>query len=1114
MNVIAALSRLDLLPAEFPVHHASALTLQRLRKFCEVAALAALTSGCLVLCAWIFHFQVLTSVLSGLVTMKANAAFSLIFSGAALWLLLPENLRTSEFSDPALEPHPWNGWNSWSAWRARAGYFLASLVAAISAATIGEYLFGIDLRIDGWLFRGREAAATFSAARMPPAISTAFLAIGLALLGLNWKTRRQQRPSQTLSLWSILVAITVIGGYIYHAAAGERISLNPNVAVLTALVLLLLSGGVFFARPETGIASELTRSGSGTVMARRLLPAVFIVPYFLGWIRLEGYFAGLYGSELDLPLFATTNVVVLASLIWSNARKMNREFGMRSEAELEIRRLNATLEHRVRERTEALTRQTLVLAQQGALLEFAHDAVILNDIHGRVLSWNRGAEAMYGWPAELAIGKIGLDLLQTESTHSVEEIQTQLLEQDYWEGELIQYTRVGVQLNVSTRWALQRGTDGQPLQILTLSDDVTANNQIEKKLYETTFEAKQANLYLAEQKFAIDQHAIVTQTDAQGTILDVNDRFCAISQYTREELIGKNHRIGNSGRHPREFFAEMYRTISNGMVWRGEIENRAKDGSTYWVDTTIVPVIGEDSRPVRYVAIRAEITNSKRAELEIALLAKRLSLATAIASVGVWELDVASNALTWDATMFDIYGLSGPNAIPYEQWSATLHADDLPRAEAMLRLMIEEKGQSFGEFRITRADGAVRIISAVQRVVLDSAGNVLRVIGVNYDITERRAAEKTLEQNAKDQLRFKDEFLSHVSHELRSPLTAIKQFSTILLDGLAGELNSKQREYQQIVLKNIGHLQSMIDDLLHVTRMETGKMSVEPERMSILDAVTDALTTVRNTAFAKGISLTSEVAPNLAPAYADPNRVRQALIILLDNAIKFTPPGGSILVEAGAHGRDAAHLFVEVSDTGCGIGAQHAEKIFERLYQEADSSEPGLVGLGLGLYICKDLVNRQGGLIWFKSEPGKGSAFTFTLPVFSLTRLITPLRRGDIWPATSMALVVAEMLSPEQFASEQAKCDWSREIRGLLQRCLLPDLDVLLPKMSSGHDQDRFFIAAFADEKGALILTSRIREQFGRLIGSEPFPQLRVSYNMLETFPRTIGARWKMWSAV
>jgi PAS domain S-box-containing protein len=375
---------------------------------------------------------------------------------------------------------------------------------------------------------------------------------------------------------------------------------------------------------------------------------------------------------------------------------------------------------------------------------------------------------------------------------------------------------------------------------------------------------------------------------------------------------------------------------------------------------------------------------------DLAERSERLSLATAVGRVGVWEWDLTSHTLAWDTTMFDIYGLVPMEKMPYQNWSHAVHADDLSQVEASLQLAITIQGQSASEYRIVLPDKSVRHVSAVQSVVLDANTKVRRVIGVNVDVTERKHAEQILEQSGKDQMRFKDEFLSHVSHELRSPLTAIKQFTSILLGGLAGELNAEQHHYQQIVLKNIHQLQAMIDDLLEVTRLETDKVTVRPEAISVADAVVDAFNTFQVTAQAKQIALSHTVAEDLSRAYADPIRLRQIFNILLDNALKFTPRGGAVTIDARGVSADPPRLVIEVSDTGCGIDPANARSIFERLYQVDEPSRAGRKGLGLGLHICKELVTLQGGEIFASRRLARGSTFTLTLPAACGTGLRGP----------------------------------------------------------------------------------------------------------------------------
>jgi signal transduction histidine kinase len=328
------------------------------------------------------------------------------------------------------------------------------------------------------------------------------------------------------------------------------------------------------------------------------------------------------------------------------------------------------------------------------------------------------------------------------------------------------------------------------------------------------------------------------------------------------------------------------------------------------------------------------------------------------------------------------------------------------------------------------------------------------------------------------QMQLKDEFLSHVSHELRSPLTAIYQFVTILLDSLAGELNPEQREYLDIVLRNVKQLQSMINDLVEVTRVQAGKLVVQLQCTSVSNAIVYTVNTLQGAATAKGITLSSDMECQLPSVYADPTRIRQILIILVDNAIKFTPAHGAVKVQARVREEDPNQIVLEVSDSGCGISPDMTERIFERLFQTSDPDLTGRKGLGLGLYICKELVARQGGQIWAKSVPGQGAVFSVTLPVFSLSNLIAPVLRKKRNAEGPITLVVTELGSQTGWLSEELRGEQSHHVRDLLQRCLQSDLDVLLPKMSLTGAAELFFIVAIADGIGGAAIVKRVREQW------------------------------------
>ena len=180
-----------------------------------------------------------------------------------------------------------------------------------------------------------------------------------------------------------------------------------------------------------------------------------------------------------------------------------------------------------------------------------------------------------------------------------------------WKGEIKNKAKDGTFYWVDTTIVPYLGEDGKPKQYIAIRADITERKRADE---ETARVLRELN----DVKAAIDEHAIVAITDQAGKITYVNDKFCAISKYPREELLGQDHRIINSGFHPKEFIRSIWQTIGSGRVWKGEIKNKAKDGTFYWVDTTIVPYLGEDGKPIQYIAIRADITDRKRAQEQTA----------------------------------------------------------------------------------------------------------------------------------------------------------------------------------------------------------------------------------------------------------------------------------------------------------------------------------------------------------------------------------------------------------------------------------------------------------------------------------------------------------------
>ncbi len=396
-----------------------------------------------------------------------------------------------------------------------------------------------------------------------------------------------------------------------------------------------------------------------------------------------------------------------------------------------------------------------------------------------------------------------------------------------------------------------------------------------------------------ELKTALDAHALVAVTDLQGTILHVNERFCAVSKYPARELIGQNPRLLNSKAHPAEFFQKMWTTIARGEVWRGEMRNRAKDGSDYWVSSAVVPSLDEAGRPAHYVAIQIDITERKRLEESLAL-----------------------------------------------------------------------------------------------------------------------ARDQALEAS-----RLKSEFLATISHEIRTPMNAVIGMAGLLADT---PLNAEQGEMVRTLTGGAENLLTIINDILDLSRIEAGRMRLDPADFDFRRVVEETAALLAPRAHEKLVELTCDF--ESAPAsvvLGDSGRVRQVLTNLIGNAIKFTDAGEvSVRVAIVSETAQRTRLRVSVRDTGVGIPREAQARLFQPFTQADGSATRRFGGTGLGLAISRQLVELMGGEIGFESEPEKGSLFWFELeftrggvPAEQPTLQIPPGRRILVVDdnATNRRIVIGQL---------------------------------------------------------------------------------------------------------
>lgn len=405
-----------------------------------------------------------------------------------------------------------------------------------------------------------------------------------------------------------------------------------------------------------------------------------------------------------------------------------------------------------------------------------------------------------------------------------------------------------------------------------------------------------------------------------------------------------------------------------------------KDGTALWCLLTASVIHDEQGQPIYYLSKIQDISERKANELERAELNERLTLATRAGGIGVWEWDIASGDLIWDARMFELYGVDPAEQPTYETFISAVDLGHRGRIEEALAMAVEGVRPYDTEFPIVSRCGTRRQLRALATVVRDERGRATRMIGTNWDVTEHQRLVALAEESA----RSKSDFLATMSHELRTPLNSILGFSRLALDpppvGEA-EMGETARRYVSLVHDASAALLVIVNDVLDYSRIEAGGFELDPTPFSLGDLVRRTVEIVRSAAIEKGLTIECNIADPLpAQLVGDASRIRQILLNLLGNAIKFTA-NGAIRVDLSARPFAPGNwqVTLAVSDSGIGIPAAMRDRLFKRFSQVDQSIARRFGGSGLGLAICERLVTAMAGTVTVESEEGRGSCFKVSM---------------------------------------------------------------------------------------------------------------------------------------
>ncbi|WP_187804798.1 CHASE domain-containing protein [Aquipseudomonas alcaligenes] len=658
--------------------------------------------------------------------------------------------------------------------------------------------------------------------------------------------------------------------------------------------------------------------------------------------------------------------------------------------------------------------QRQIVAEQAklaAIVESSADAIIGQDFAGIVTSWNHGAEQLFGYSHEQALGRALAELVVPPALRAedAEMLAYSCSGQTVTRADTLRQRQDGQVFAVALSMAPIHDAHGALSGVSTTVRDVSAqkaaeaqvrelNSNLEAQVAQRTAQLRKLNLLLGSVLQSASEVSIIA-TDRHGVIQVFNHGAERLLGYDSRELLGVAtpvllHVPEELERRAAELSAECGEPLDGfrALVHKPEQEGAEtrewnyvrKGGTRFPVSLMVTAIRDEEGALSGYLGIAVDITERQAAERELTAARDQLLMAADVAELGIWSWRLSDDSLQWNERMFELYGLPlslREGGLSYGHWRMCVHPEDFAGAEVDLARAVE-KGMPYESiFRVIRPDGEVRVIQAGAQIEYDSAGKALRVTGINRDITAQRELEQRL-LYAKEQADLasaaKSSFLANMSHEIRTPMNAVLGMLQLVQNT---ELSGRQLDYVSKAETAAKSLLGLLNDILDYSKIEAGKLQLDLHPFALDALMRDLAVVLAGNQGSKEVEVMFDLDSALPVGLlGDSLRLQQVLINLAGNALKFTQQG-QVLVRVTQLQRtgDSVRLRFEVADTGIGISAEQLQRIFQVFTQAEASTTRRFGGSGLGLVISRRLVKLMGAELQAASEQGIGSRFWFDL---------------------------------------------------------------------------------------------------------------------------------------